>query len=458
MNVDHLLEPQKEHAKKLLDSIYLNGYAFDASDTGTGKTYVACTIAKELQSPLVVICPKVVMISWKRILENEFGIKGSLIINYEKLCRGNTKWLTYDKSHKNKKNWESEGINLNFPKNSLVIFDEVHKCKGYKSLNSDLLVACKNHKYKFLMLSATAATNILEMKAFGYVANLHTGYNFSKFCQMNGAEYNKFGSITIDLQNEAVQNAMKSIHNNLFNIQKSSSRMSVRSFDGLFPENRIFADPFDMGSNTDKINRVYELMQAELDALDERAADYSQHVFAIIMEARRKTELLKVPMMVEWIEDAYENNLSPIVFLNFRDSLKSIEDRLMKKKELKDKIAKICGGQKDKERQLNVDEFQSDVRRIMLAAISAGSTGVSLHDLNGNFARHTLLNPSWSPFMTLQALGRAPRQGGKTPVIQNFLFSLNTIEEKMANRVQGKLECLSTLNDNDLDIGFNLTK
>ena len=60
MNTDSLFVPQREHAVNMLNSIYLNGVAADLSETGTGKTYVAAWVAKQLNVPLVVICPKVV--------------------------------------------------------------------------------------------------------------------------------------------------------------------------------------------------------------------------------------------------------------------------------------------------------------------------------------------------------------------------------------------------------------
>ena len=455
-NTAQLLEPQKSHATKLLNSIYLNGYAVDLSDTGTGKTFSACAVAKELNVPVVVVCPKVVIPAWKRVLES-FGIKGALVINYEKLCRGNTEWLSYEKKKfNNKKNWESDGINLHFPKNSIIILDEVHKCKGYSSINSDFLVACKNKGYKILMMSATAATNPLEMKAFGYTANLHTGYNFTKFCSMNGAEFNRFGGMVVDMTTTKAQQGMQSVHQHLFNLQKSASRMTVDMFDGIFPDNRVIAETFDMGINTAKINKIYEMMQEELDRLEDRSSNYSAHVFAIMMEARRKTELLKIPTFVESVEDLYEEGISPVIFLNFTDSIQALETRLKLNKKLGNTIAKIVGGQSDKARQTDIDDFNSDTKRIMLVNLAAGSSGVSLHDLNGKFPRHSMLVPSFSAINLLQALGRIARQGGKTKCIQKIVFSSGTIEERACERVQSRLDNLSSLNDNDLKSGINL--
>lgn len=455
-NTAQLLEPQKAHATKLLNSIYLNGYAVDLSETGTGKTFSACAVAKELNVPVVVVCPKVVIPSWKRVLES-FGIKGALVINYEKLCRGNTKWLTYDKKEfKKKKSWESNGVHLHFPVGSIIITDEVHKCKGYTSLNSDFLVACKNHGYKLLMMSATAATNPLELKALGFVANLHTGYNFSKFCKSGGAETNRFGGLTINMSSDKAKQGMVEVHNSLFNLQSSASRMTVDMFKGIFPENHVTAETFDMGQNTDKINRVYEIMQSELDRLDERATNYSAHIFAIIMEARRRTELLKIPSFVDTVIDLYDEGVSPVIFLNFTDSLVALEERLKKDKRLVNIIGKIVGGQTDKGRQFDIDEFNADRKRIMLVNLAAGNSGVNLHDLNGKHPRHSLLVPSFSAIALLQALGRIARQGGLTKCLQKIIFSANTIEEQACIKVQTRLDNLSTLNDNDLKSGIRL--
>jgi superfamily II DNA or RNA helicase len=453
-----LLGPQQTHAKTLLDSIYFNGFAADFSDTGTGKTYSACAVAKQLNVPVVVVCPKVVIPTWKKILAM-FGVSGPLVINYEKLCRGNTKWLTYSKvEHNDRKNWDSAGIHLHFPKNSLVILDEVHKCKGTNSLNGDFLVACKNFGYKILMMSATAATNPLEMKAFGFTANLHTGYNFIKFCQMSGAEFNKFGGMVIDMTSDKAQSGMRAIHQHLFNLQNCASRMTVSQFDGIFPDNRILAESFDMGSNTERINMVYEHMQSELDSLDRRTENYSGHIFAIIVEARRKAELLKVPSLVESVVDLYNEGLSPVVFLNFTDSIEALESRLIKSLSVKngDVIGKIVGGQSDIKRQKDIDDFSSDLKRIMLVNLAAGGAGVNLHDLNGKHPRYSMLIPSFSAINLLQALGRIARQGGKTKCIQKIIFSSGTIEEQACEKVQAKLDNLSGLNDNDLISGIDL--
>ena len=429
----------------MLNSLYINGVACDQSETGTGKTYVAAWIAKNLNSPVVIVCPKIMIPAWTKVL-SYFGIKAHCLINYEKLIRGNTEHLSF----KDGKDNGPSDYTINFPKNSLVILDEVHKCKSSTSKNSDFLIKLKMDGYKSLLLSATAATNPLEMKAFGFATTLHNLTSYRQFITDSGAYVGRYGGFQIDLQSQKTVEAMSNIHDKLFNLYKVSSRMTRKMFDKIFPDNHVMAECFDMGTNTDKINKVYQQMESELAALEESSVNYSQHHFAIMTKARRMAELLKVPTMVEMIEDWYDEGISPVVFVNFTDTVEAIEKQLAKNRKFDGKIARIVGGQSDKVRQKDIELFQSDVKRIMIANLAAGNAGVSLHDLNGNFARGAILSPSYSAINLLQALGRIHRAEGKTKCIQKVMFAAGTIEEDACKRVQSKLNNLECLNDGDL--------
>jgi hypothetical protein len=429
----------------MLNSLYINGVACDQSETGTGKSYVAAWIAKNLNSPVVIVCPKIMIPAWTKVL-SYFGIKAHCLINYEKLIRGNTEHLSF----KDGKDNGPSDYTINFPKNSLVILDEVHKCKSSTSKNSDFLIKLKMDGYKSLLLSASAATNPLEMKAFGFATTLHNLTSYRQFITDSGAYVGRYGGFQIDLQSQKTVEAMSNIHDKLFNLYKVSSRMTRKMFDKIFPDNHVMVECFDMGTNTDKINRVYQQMESELAALEESSVNYSQHHFAIMTKARRMAELLKVPTMVEMIEDWYDEGISPVVFVNFTDTVEAIEKQLAKNRKFDGKIARIVGGQSDKVRQKDIELFQSDVKRIMIANLAAGNAGVSLHDLNGNFARGAIISPSYSAINLLQALGRIHRAEGKTKCIQKVMFAAGTIEEDACKRVQSKLNNLECLNDGDL--------
>jgi len=192
------------------------------------------------------------------------------------------------------------------------------------------------------MLSASAATNITEMKAFGYATALHKGIDYRDFFQANGVDFNHFGVATWDKDAQKCKDGMLRIHNSLFNLLNCASRMNRKDFGDIFPQNQVIADSFDMGGNAAKLQSIYNEMHAELMQLEESSKEYSAHHFATIMKARRQSEILKVPAMVNWIIDMYREGISPVVFVNFRDTLEAIEKKLNESDSFDGKISKSC--------------------------------------------------------------------------------------------------------------------
>lgn len=461
LNTTGLLEPQIPHAERLVDSLYFNGVAFDGSDTGVGKTYVAAAVARAMNSPVIVICPKLVKPTWIKVLA-QFGIKPALVINFEKLCRGNTPYLKYKRCQKYDR-WKNADIRL--PAGSFVILDESHKCKGTNSLNAGLMIALKKQGYRCLCLSATAATNPTEMKAFGFMLNLHDaglkedrGYKtcgFNQFCLDHGAEWaGRWGAMTINLDSPKVKVAMRKLHQNLFQDQQIMSRLTREEMGTLFPENQVVAEAYDLGEGSKKIAAIYDWMEAEIARLEEATADYSECILAVITKARRQIELLKVPAILEMVEDLYDEGKSIAVFVNFTDTIELLVRKLREKEKFRNTVGSIYGGMTDKQRLNDIDDFNADRKRIIICNLAAGGQSISLHDLNGNHPRASIINPNYSALQVLQALGRIWRQGGLSKCYQRFLFAAGTREEHICRRIQARLNNLSILNDGDLVEGM----
>jgi len=477
INTTGLLTRQISHVQKLVDSLHLNGFGVDLSDTGCGKTYCASAVAREMNVPTFIVCPKIVIPEWNKVLAF-YGIRAIDIRNYASLVRGNknsvyTEWVKEDHpflkdAYGNPRKWDRLRFSSKIPSNALIIFDECHQCKALDSSNSELLMTAREQGFKTLLVSASAATSPIEMKGFGYVTRLHNHYDHNEFKRMFAKAYGatwkkgRTGGLVFDPTHPDSQTAMLKLHTKLFDTTACASRLTTHDMKEHFSDNHVMAEAFDMAGNTDKINKVYDLMEYELDQLDEHTNGYSDHIFSIMMRARRHSELLKVPTYVESIDEAIRSNKSVAIFLNFNESIdaciKRLETKYRTPKMLRQgtalTIGSIRGGQTDKSRQQIIEDFQSDDCRIIVCNIAAGGVGVSLHDLNGNHARESLISPNYSAIQLKQALGRIHRVDGKTECVQKIIFAAGTIEERACEKVQARLNNLALLNDGDMMEGI----
>lgn len=453
-NIEGLIGPQPQHSKILFNSLMENGFAVDLSETGCGKTYAAAAIARSGTWPVVLIAPKTVLRTWVNIL-NAFGVSPTLAINYELLSRGNTRFMRFKKQpdpcRPHVKGAFEKLPHFRLPKDAFVILDEGHRCKGQDTTNSQMLISLVVQKYKVLVSSATAAVSPLDMKALGYLLQLHNLHDFPDFCRLHGAKWvGRWGALSFSVDDPAAVKGMKGLHNYIFHVRKCASRMVREQFGDLFPESHVMADAYDLGSNEAKIQKVYDDLEREIARLEERCASYRDHVFALLMEARRRAELLKVPVFVDMIEDLYDEGKSVVLFANFQDTIDAISDRLSRKKKFIGQIGYVVGGQTPKTREQMIADFQNNVKKVMLTNIAAGGVAISLHDLNGDHPRASIVSPNWSAVQMVQALGRVWRAGGKSKSLQRIVYAAGCIEEQICRRVQDKLTMLSMLNDGDL--------
>ena len=482
-----LFPPQVPHTKKLVDSLFYNGVALDLSSTGCGKMYCGAAIARNFDGPIVVVAPKLVLRIWEKILAR-FGKKAFLLINYEKLMRGNTPWLKYKlpakkklkdlagcvidigtKAKKHRKFHPDEtqaryfNATIHFPAGCLVICDENHKMKGINSLNCGFGLALRRQGYRVLLASATAAIDPTDMRSLAYLTHLTENgemKTFKKFVVDAGGEFTgHYGSMIFDGNNPKSQAKLKGIHDYLFNELNIASRLTPSMMGTFFPENDMLAESYDMGANSERIARAYEEMEYDIARLDKATENYSGHIFAVIMKARRKIEILKLPSMYDFVTDFIDEGKNVIVFLNFTDSIEALGAKLERFGKFKDKnlIGYLYGNRTINQRSQDIDDFQADKKRVMLVNLSVAES-IGLHDITGKFPRATLINPTFSPIRTLQSIGRAYRSEGKSKVIQRFVYADGTIESRMAERLSCRLNSLELLTAGDLTGSINFLR
>lgn len=476
MDTAGLLPFQIEPANILVEALSLTGAALDASDCGVGKTYHAAAVVRHLKSPTLVVCPKISVTSWNRVLT---AMKtGACVKNYESLATGRTPYGSWEhpmpkvrptkyvceQCQQEVKIYESvrcryhpTGIHCvsirpvphNYGKFSwyagikLLVFDEVHRCGGLDSLNADMLIAAKRQAIPTLCLSATAADSPLGFRALGYVLGLHSlvGSNgFFHWAMHRGCKRPVFGGLHFMASEERKKGIMAEIHRSLFPVR--GARVRVTEIPG-FPACQVKSELYDLDA-AGKIDALYAEMDTAIAALNEmKKTDVCDwNPLTMLLRASQQIELLKVPLFIAIRDEAIEAGLSVAIFVAYTQTL----EELMKRMKVP---ACIRGGQPLGERQHWIDEFQADRQTTIIANIAAGGVSVSLHDTLGR-ARLGIASLHPSAVKMRQVFGRLARAGGLSPALYRIPLVAGTVEEKTHEKLVSKLNTMDALNDADL--------
>lgn len=439
-NVKGLREFQIPSVAKLCAAILKNKAALDGSDTGAGKTYTAVGVARELGMGIAVVCPKAVIYSWNKVINGHFGMKPEFVLNYESVKTGKYKEIgTWKKVSKTS---TREVFTWNIPKNTLIIFDESHRLKGHGTQNSEIAIAAKKQGYKILCCSATNAIDPIELKTVGLITGLYKTGKWLAFLREHGCEQGRFG-----WEFSGDKEILKKLHADLF--LDRGVRVRREDIKG-FPDSEVIAEAYNIDEKSEKdLKEVYEEMEKELKYLQaqcKNTKEYQVNSMVIMLRARQRAELIKVPLFVEMAEDALEDGMSIVIFVNFSETVRALSKRL-------NTNCVVWGENKIGERETHIFDFQDDKKRVIIVNIKAGGAGLSLHDLNGNYPRLSLISPTPSAVDLRQALGRVWRDGGKTKSLQKIIFAANTVEEEVCEKVKMKLSALDTINDGDVSMG-----
>lgn len=437
MNIDNfnkkinLLDHQLLHFSNIKNSLIKYSRAIDASDTGTGKTYVSVKLCMELNLIPWIICPKSVVSSWNKVLIQS-GIKKFYIITYDQLILAKN-LISYKFGEYN---WEFE-TNVNFKgdlkSKYIFIYDEAHKCKNCKTINSRIMMKLSTYPVKILLLSATIIDKPLYFIPFGIVLNLY------KTIQ-EGLDWMS------NIINKKSCNHMLPIHEALFN--EYASRMRVEDTINVFKDNKIIFEGivmknyWEIEKKYDKLNNIIEKKKNKKELDSEKKEEPKINNSVNIQQIRQEIEFLRVDTIYELTLNYLSQQKSIAIFVNFTNTIKELAKRL-------NTNCIIWGSQNLKERSKSIDDFCQDKSRIILCNIQSGSAGISLHDTNGKYPRVSIISPTWSAQDLIQVLGRIHRAMGKTDCIQQIIFCKDTIEESIGNVIKHKINNIRFFNDGE---------
>lgn len=441
-----LRQYQAAHYERLLSILKTQHVAGDFSDTGTGKTVVALFLCKALDVVPLVLGPKSSRAGWERLAaQAEVEIE---FCNYEKL-RGRrvtrpdgtriteTQWLE-------EKPW-GKGSFLKWKRDyELIIFDEVARCGGSTSLNSKALIAAKRQARYILCLSATAADDPRQCKALGYALDLHglskknhpSRLTYMSWLLRHGCTPGVFGGFDFSVDTVKQRKAFTRLHAEIF--PSRGARMRKAEIPN-FPKTVI-----DVKWITDETGKAQKYAAKLHDSNEGKSLGDA-------MEWRQKLEILKVPYLVDLVED-YAQASKVVIFVNFTEPLQLLREKLQKLLGY-DQVGFISGAQAgkqgDAERTRFLDLFQANKMAALVCNIQAGGESLNAHDPTGQVERTALICPCESGRQLKQVCGRVNRDGGARSLQLIPLFA-DTYEQTVGERMLAKGMNVDVFNDADL--------
>lgn len=436
---DKLKPHQIPACEAIITSQITNGFSIDASDTGTGKTYMGLAMALELGYRPGIVCTKTGIVDWKRVCDY-FKISPLFICNWESI-RSNI----FPFCNRKKDNFSGEYVyEWNIPKSSKIIllFDELHRAAGKDTQNKRIVLAAKDRKYRLHVMSATMADKMQKIETLGILIGLFTKETFPNWLRDRGLimdSKNNWKSLN-ELED------MLSINKILFpNFGARLRKVEIPGFPKVQNIARLYELPNVKGQN-DLYKKIYEQIK------EAKAKGDKSKRLVLQLRYRQLTELKKVSLLIDLTKEYMSEGYSVAIFVNFQETLDLLCEKLKTKAAVH---GKQVGKKGEAERRKSLDDFQANKVRKIVLNISAGGTGVNLHDTHGGHPRVSLICPTWNATELVQVLGRAHREGALSPAMNVLVYAAGTIEEKVYENVVPKIQNIHALNDGDLaDFNF----
>lgn len=429
--------------KQQTESLEKHRFFVNACGTGAGKTVMALQTMKDLYVRFLVVAPIVSHEQWRRTAR-AMDCEDLLldVINIEKISRGSAKI------------WFNKGEGWKLPHGAVVILDECHRgCSGEKSNATEAFALLKAYpSIRLLAMSATLASNPMQLRMAGYWAGLH-GYvkqSYNQFLLRHGCKWEQFGwgrnrryGMMFTRNPQKARDMMAAIRREFGEMIMAYGPKDIPDF----PTETILVESVDLSKrDRDEIEDAYAEMS------DKVKANTGIQLVDCLHE-RMRAELCKAQAMVD-LAVSYVNsitdNYSVVMFLSFTQTREKVEKLL---REAGVSFRSVYGGMDEAERQAGIDAFQANEVHCLVCMSQAASCAMSAHDVKHERMRVSLISPSFSASDMKQALGRIRRVGG-THATQVFVLAAGTVEDDVAASLRKKIDNLDTLNDADLMPAF----
>lgn len=415
----------------------------NTSDPGVGKTHISCCIAKWKNRRLFVLAPKISIPHWFATAER-FKVDLIGISNYEAIKTG--KYYENVEQYLADKRVECPFIEINvdentpfrwsFPDHTLLIADEIHRGQHNTTATTQLILSAKTifeDDAKMIILSATITDRIECFRTVASLLGLVQDYGKHAFVAWVKNIKKTYPGITIE---EAIHKILYPKYGARLCIKQIKREMRLRNQEQIFLESNVRAEVYDVSPETEKeIAGAYNDINDALIALKNKEKT-EQCYLTIMLRARQRIELLKVPVLAMEAMQHLVNDKSVCIFVNFNETIEqlfAIMDDFVHD-EFKSFVTFIRGSQNSQERNYNQESFQNGRSRLIICNVQAGGESISLNDTIGTNARVVLISPPWSAIKLTQCLGRCYRANSKTDCTQIIVYCRGKVSNSSQNQ------------------------
>lgn len=413
------------HQDEAMEFLLDRKKAILADEMGSGKTHSSIMAGNRVEGKKLVVCPSGLRYNWEKEISYTTDMDIDIIEDSKKWkSPTETGWtiISYDLLREHLDTVLSEGY-------AVAIFDEAHYCRAIdregkpKSFRArSLLAVSENVDYLFL-LTGTPVVNgnkdlYVLLKAIGHSLSYSWARYSKRYC---GAKLIGRRWIYDGNSNEE----------ELFSLLKYRMLRRLKDeFIDLPQKHREFI-PVDIDLK-EYMGKVNEYMDSKNGLTMEKGRHL---VFLNAMRSIIAKE--KVSSTIELADKLLSQGESVVIFSNFSSVVRKVMEHYG------DRAVKITGEDSAKKRQEAVNLFQSGQMKIIVCNIIAGGVGITL-----TRGSHLIKNDfSWLPAEHLQAEDRIHRIGKEEECFIHYMYTRDTIDEKMAKTLEKRLSSISrTLN------------
>jgi len=446
-----LLNFQKMGLDFLLKS---SGNALLADDMGLGKTVQTLAyIASEKQSlPVVVVAPLVTLTNWHREIERfmKKKSKNGRIVEHDvptitSIRSGKQKELAdYDFYLINYELLYKRQIDLSKLKIHTLVCDEVQHLrskttKKYSAVKK--LAGMKSVKYR-VGLSGTPIYNH-GSEIWPIVDILKPGLlgSFKEFCEYFCYQDERGKAIVVPSKRDGLRHVLQ--RDVMLRRKKSDVLKELK--DKVRYKETIDADETYYKNELNKIWSKLEEEQKNAETEFSKVASYQR----AIQSERQAAGVAKLHHVIDFVKNIMEIEESVVVFCHHKSIHKLLHESLQEFNP-----AAIIGGQTDKTRQENIDNFQNGDTKLIIVGLRAGNLGINL-----TRAKYVIFAElDWSPAIHRQAEDRLHRIGQKNTVFAYYLIGKRTLDEHVANILVDKSYEIDAIMDETQDAYENKEK